>query len=254
MAPVLSGFSFGAGRASKRASAGAFDLTTLAWDGFYLADGSNYNGSPWTPTATAGTSGSNGNIVTFGTAPSNGTAVNGKTPATFNGSTQALALDTASSTDMWTASAMTLVILAKASASTAAATDFYDDPGLISDGTGNAALVFTASGVRAGVFNASSGQTTHIAQSTGAWFMAAMRYDNTNVYCRVASGGSTTDATPVAKAAPSIGANTFFGRNYAGAKLFAGDVLFFGLAKTVFSDADLVNVESGLNSYFGLSL
>jgi hypothetical protein len=235
-------------------SAAAFDLTTLAWDGFYLADGTNYNGSPWTPTATAGTSGSNGNIITLSAAPTNGTAVNGKTPAAFNGSTQALQLDSAVSTDMWTNAAMTLVVLAKASASTAAASDFYDDPALISDSGGNAALVFTSSGVRAGVFSGSSGQTTHIAQSTGAWFMAALRYNNTNVYCRVASGGTTTDATPVAKGAPSIAANTVFGRNYAGAKFFAGEVLFYGLAKTVFSDADLVNVESGLNSYFGLSL
>lgn len=238
----------------KAGSAPAFDLTTLAWDGLYRADGTNYNGSPWTPTASAGTSGTNGNIITLSSAPTNGSAVNGKTPATFNGTTQALQLDTAVSTAMWTNAAMTLVVLAKASASTAAASDFYDDPALVGDSGGNAALVFTASGVRAGVFNGSSGQTTHIAQATGSWFMAALRYDNTNVKCRVCSGGSTTDATPVAKAAPSIAANTVFGRNYAGVKFFAGDVLFFGLAKTVFSDADLVNVKSGLSSYYGLSL
>jgi hypothetical protein len=239
----------------KSGAAAAVDLTSFDWDGLWRADGTEYNGSPWAPTASAGSSGSNGNIVTIGTAPGTGTPVNSKTPASFNGSTQAFQLDTASTSSIMTASSMTIVVLAKASASTAAATDFYDDPALWADSSGNSGLVFTSSGVRAGVFaSASSGQTTHITQATGAWFMAAMRYDGTNIKCRVASGGTTTDATPVAKGAPAQGANSFYGRNYAGAKFFAGEILFIGTSQSVFSDADLTSVESALNSYYGLSL
>jgi hypothetical protein len=233
----------------KSASA-AVDLTTFDWDGLWRADGTEYNGSPWAPTASAGNSGSNGNIVTLGTAPGTGTAVNGKTPASFNGSTQAFGLDTASTSNIVSNGAFSVVVLAKASASTAAATDFYDDPALWMDSGGNAGLVFTSSGVRAGVFNASSGQTTHIAQATGAWFMAAIRYDGANVHCRV----NSTDATPVGKGSPTMGANSYFGKNYASAKFFAGEILFIGTTQAVISDAGLANIKSGLNSYYALSL
>lgn len=229
------------------ASAAVFDPATLSLDGWWRA---SYSGSPWTPTASAGTSGSNGNIITLGTAPGTGSAVNGLTPADFNGTTQSLQLDTASTTDILANASMTMIVLANADASTAAASDFYDDPGFVMDAGGNAGLVFTSSGVRAGVFAASTGQTTHIAQSTGAWFMAAMRYDGTNVKCRV----NSTDATPVAKGSPTMSANTVFGRNYAGAKFFDGKVLEIMTAKTALSDADLTNIKSYFNSRYGLSL
>jgi hypothetical protein len=238
----------------KRNATATFDPATLSLTGWWRA---NY-ASPWTPTASAGTSGSNGNLLSQGGTTS-GTAVNGLTPAQLDGTNDYLDLSTALATDVMDDDNTTLVILAKASAAVAAAANFYDDEGLITGSNGNQALVFTSSGVRMGVFDTASRQTTSIAVSTGVWFMAAGRIDKTGtgtVKCRVAAAGTTTDATPVAiPGTPgAVGANMLIGRNYAGAAYLGCDVLEIMTAKSVLSDADLVNIESYFNSRYGLSL
>ncbi len=229
----------------------SFDPATLSLDGWWRA---SYGGSPWSPTASAGTSGSNGTLVTAGVAPSVGSAVNGLTPATFNGTSQAFGSGTAAMTDLVTATAMTLIVLVKASASVAIASNFYDDPLLIGDSGGNVGLVFTSSGVRAGAYSGGSNQTTSIALATGAWALCAMRYDGSHVKCRVSKASGTTDATPVASGTPSLGAGPYIGKNYAAAKFFAGDILEVMTSKTVLSDANLVSIVSYFNSRYALSL
>lgn len=227
-----------------------FDPATLSLDGWWRASYAN----PWTPTASAGTSGSNGNLT--GTSTASGTNVNGLTPVTLNGTTAFESLATAAVTDLVTTTAATYIVLAKASASTAAATDFYDDPGLLAPSSGNTSLAFTSSGVRMGTFDTAARQTVSIAQPTGAWFMAAGRIASGNVKCRVSSAGSTTDATPVAiPGSPlTLGSDLYIGKNYAAAKWFAGDVLEIMMSKTALSDADLANIKSYFNSRYGLSL
>lgn len=222
-------------------------------DGWWRADFA----SPWSPTASAGTSGANGNLTVSGAV--GGTAVNGKTPGTFDGTNDFCALATAAPGDVMSVSTMTMIVLAKASAASAPATDFYDDEPLISSQGGNHALVFTSSGVRAGCYDGSSRQTVSIAVSTGVWFMAAARFDKTgagNVKCRVCSAGSTTDATPVAiPGTPgALGADLFVGKNYAGVAFLGTDVLEVVTYKRAVTDAALVNWKSYFNSRYGLSL
>ncbi len=225
--------------------------SVLSLDGWYQA---SYSGSPWSPTASAGTSGTNGTLVTSSVAPSTGTAVNSLTPATFNGSTQALVSGTAAMSALASVGAMTLLVLMKASATTAAASDFYDDPLLAGDSGGNCGLVYTSSGVRAGVFQASSKQTTSIALATGTWALCVMRYDGTNVKCRVSTSSGTTDATPVASGNPVFGTSLYVGRNYANAKHYAGDILEVITSATALSDANLVTIRDYYNTRYSLAL
>src|SRR4051812_26313751 len=107
----------------------AIDPATLDPSGYWLAP----YASPWTPTASAGTSGSNGTLVTSGTAPTSGTAVNGYAPASYAGTPQALVTNTATGTTLWSLAAGTTIVIAKASAAVAEAADFYDDPLLMGD-------------------------------------------------------------------------------------------------------------------------
>ncbi len=229
----------------------AFDPATLSLDGWWRA---SFGGSPWANTASAGTSGSNGTLVTSGTVPSVGTAVNSLTPASFNGSTQALVTGTAVMTDLISTSALTIVMLINAAASVAAAADYYDDPCLFSDNNGNLAMSFASSGVRAGLYFGGSKQTVAIALATGTPALVAMRYDGADVKCRVSQASGTTDATPVASAGASPGAAPYIGRNYTNAKHFQGDILEIMTSKTVLSDANLVSIRSYFNSRYALAL
>lgn len=251
---MLAGLSFGAGRASKKQSS-AFDPTTSDPTGWWRANATEYNGIPFTPTASAGSSGSNGDL-TSSSAPTTGTAVNGFTPASLNGTTHFFSLEDVAVGSLFSAvTAMTIIVLAKAAGSTAAAADFYDDPALGMTSGGNQGLVFTSSGVRFGIFDSGTKQTASISQSTGAWFMAAGRVDSGNVKCRVASGGTTTDATPVAIGTPgALGSDFFVGKNYASAKFFNGDILEIVTYSYAVSDSVLTNWQSYFNSRYALSL
>lgn len=223
--------------AAASASVPAFDPATLTLEGWWR----NFAGSPWTPTASAGGSGTAGrNLETNLGLPGTGT-LDGYGTADFSGTLQTLVSTQAATTHI-TASAGTIIVLAKADTAVAAASDFYDDPGLVAETGGFIGLVFTASGVRAGVFNASSKQTTHIAQATGAWFMASARWDGTNIRCRV----NSTDATPVAAVggASSVGTNIYAGRNYSGTRLFDGQIADIITDTSSMSDADLASVYS----------
>lgn len=229
---------------------GGFDPTTSDPTGMWLASYAN----PWTPTASAGTSGANGNLT--GTNTSAGAAVNGYTPVNLNGTSAFLSLATANVTDLVTTTAATYIILAQTSAAVAAAAAFYDDPGLMMPSSGNAGLVFTSSGVRMGTYDTAPRQTVSIAQATGAWFMAAGRIDAGNVKCRVSCGGVTADATPVAiPGAPSaLGSDLFVGKNYVGAKWVAGQALAIVTYNYAVTDTVLDNWKSYFNTTFALSL
>lgn len=208
---------------------------------------------PWVGEASAGTSGANGDLSNSGTSPTVGVAVNGHTPATLSGAHGLIS--TAATTSLLSVGTFTIVVLFKASATVAAATDFYDDPALATDTGGNLGLVYTASGVRAGVFVGTSKQTTAIALATGAWAMCVIRHDGTNVHCRVSQVSGTTDATPVLTAGnPALAASLLSGVNYAAAKRISGDILSIRTAQSVISDANLVNMRGWYNTRYALAL
>lgn len=195
-----------------------------------------YAGRPWLPTASAGTSASTGNWTNAsdGVAPSVGSAVNGVTPAAFDGVDDSLAAVNSTTDFVTTMAGAVFAVFKRPATPPAAATDFYDDPAIWSESSGNAAFVVTSSGVRVGAYNGGSKQTASIACSSG-WHTGAMRWDGTDVRCRL----DTTDATPVAVAgAVSFAGTMILGLNYSGAKFFAGEILDF-IAASALDDATL---------------
>lgn len=223
-----------------QSAAPPFDPATLAPDSWWR--GPYSSGVPLSPTASAGASGSNGTLVTYGNAPSTGAAVDGITPISINGLGKGLTSGTAAYTDLISTSAFTMVVLAKATSSTAAAADYYSDPALFTDANnGNTGLVFTSSGVRAGVYSGvAAGQTTHIPQATGAWFAAVGRYNGTAVKCRV----NATDAAPVTTGISVVGPYPVIGRNYNNTAQFLGDVMEVLTWKRELSGTELANLYS----------
>ena len=93
-APFFGGYSFGAGRASK--STAVFDPATLSLSAWYRTD---YPGSPWTSTASAGSSGS-ADSLTEATNPPGSFFVNGKDTADFDGTNDRLAASSCPFSDL----------------------------------------------------------------------------------------------------------------------------------------------------------
>lgn len=229
---------------------GTFDPSSLGLSGWWRA---SYSGVPWSPSNSAGTSGSNGTLGASVVAPTTGSAVNGFTPAVFNGSTQAFAPNTAGSTDLITASALTAVVLFNASSLAAQAANFYDDAALATDNGGNWGLMVNSSGVRAGVFDSSTHQTTAISVGTGAWHMAAMRFTGGTIKCRVDSTDAA-NVTSVGNIGGFPASTPFFGKNFAVAAFYAGSILEIMTVKSALADSDLANIKSYFNSRYALSL
>lgn len=206
------GLGLGISQAFSSGGPPPFNPALLGFTGWWR----NFAAFPWTPTASAGSSGSNGDLAAAGT-PVAGSDLDGLGTLVLNGTDQYLVAASATSSFVST-TAGAVVVMFEALSTVAAATDFYDDPSLFTDTGGNVGLVINASGVRAGVYNSGTHQTPHIACSAG-WHMAAMRWDANDVRCRL-DMTDAIDTTP----GPTGGIQAFsgtttFGRNYTTAKL-----------------------------------
>lgn len=248
---MIIGLGLGLGLAGRSAGgAAAFDPATLNLTGWLRAD---YAGSPWSHTASAGTSGSNGAAAEATNAPATGSAVNGYTPADFNGSSHFLV-----TSDDWSvyanATALTVIVLFNADTASAAAGSAADDHALISD-RDRFNLGFTDGGISAAYWDGSDFNTpTRIACATGAWHAAVCRLDGGTFGIgldgpptQTASGGSHL-FTGGAKMAVGIGGLSTL------TKRFDGKILEALTSDTAFSDANIDNVISYFNSRYGLSL
>lgn len=198
---------------------------------------------PWASQPSAGASGKERPLIINGNdGPVAGTPVNGFVPASFDGVEEMLGSPVE----------FTVIVLAKATAASAPAANYYDEPGLYTDdGGGFTALTFTSSGVRAGISAPSTNQTAFIAQPTGQWFMAAMRYDGAQLRARVNSTDTAPVAvndSPVPLYPPRVGAN------YSYTSFFKGDILEVLRAPIALSDAELDGVRGYFNSRYGLTL
>lgn len=224
-----------------------FDLATLNFDGWWSGSAA----IPWTPTASAGASGTNGNLIVSAGTPTAGDPLNGYDGAIVNGTTDTLVTAT-SSTSFITQAAGTIVCLCKADTLDADDPNFYEEAMLAGDAGGYTGLVYTASGVRAGVFNAgSSKQTAYISKPAGSLVLAVARWDSSFVRCRVGS----VDATPVAAgAAAGFGSFVLVGGNYSGGGRFDGTIYEVMFKKTAMSDSDLDNIKTGLEYKYQTSL
>lgn len=245
-APLVGGYTY---------AAPSFDVTSYPWSGLWYADGTNYAGAPWTPVASAGTSGSNGDLVGESVAPTTGTPQGGFTPAEFNGSTHGLVSQAALITDLITVADFTIVAVVKANTAVATGGVYYVDPALITDVTGgNFAVTYTTSGWLAALYNGGPVPTTPIAQATGSYAFVVARLDSGSglLKIRVSSVEHTVSSPAIATLAAN-GAVIGAPYNVTSNRL-ACDLLLLATAKTAFSDADIDALQAGLSTLFAVTL
>ncbi len=226
-------------------SSAVFDPATLSLTGWWRA---NYGGAPWTPTASAGSSGGNGNLIA-GTAPGTGTAQNGKTPADFNGTTHRLVSATATTSFVSQAAGTIVAVFLSDTANAQSAG--YDDPTVLTNGNVEFAMTFTSAGVSALAYDGGY-RVVNATCGTGAYHIAMARWNSSIVGVTVDSGAEQTLS---AGALASLTADTLIcGSNYASGAFFDGRLLDLMVTNTALTAANFTNIKAYANSRYGLSL
>lgn len=228
----------------------AFDMTALALSGWWRAD---YAGSPWTPTASAGTSGSNGNLTEGTNPPSVGTpALNGLDTADFDGTNDQISPGGNAGT-FFDAEAFSGWILFNADAVDTDSATTYANDCLITTGPSAYFIVYLRSSGEIGIRFVASGEAIVTSTFTiGVWTLVQWKYDGVNIKLRVDGGTWESTACTGVFGDPS---NTLhFGRNYAPDAFFDGQIAEIGLADIVLSDGNFNNIKAYVNTRYGLAL
>lgn len=182
----------GLGISYARSAGSVLDPTTLTIAGYWRA---SFSGSPWTGTASAGSSGSR-NLTEATNPPTTGTAVDGYVPASFDGTNDILSGGLTGG-NYWSASAYTTVLLVNPASPSAAAANRYQDEQLISVPSDLLGLSWTSSGVSAWHYGggADFSGTAFKACSAGSWHMVVARFGSNTLGINVDNGTETTLAS-----------------------------------------------------------
>lgn len=240
-----------------RSGTAVFDPATLTLNGWWRAD---YASSPWVGVASAGSSGTAGRDLTEATnAPSTGAAQNGKTPADFDGTNDILGGANLSTYCNAGAGSVWVLFRADTSVAAAAAGSPFADPFLVGQLGGSVTMCLSyalpggpgSETFRAGIYDGVSWKEVSIAQATGAYCLAQMKWNGTNLYARKNSGAwSNIACGNVDTMAVAI----TVGQDYAASQYFDGRILEIGMAPSALSDANFTSIVSYVNSRYGLSL
>lgn len=229
---------------------------TPAIDSWTIWNRVAYAGSPWTGTASAGSSGSR-DLTEATNPPSVGSALNGFDTADFDGTNDRFYVH--AWTDLFSLAAGTCIVLFNADAAAAEiTTNGYDEPTLVGSADGNASMglsVHISGGstyrVRAHVRD-SGGYKTRVQTITlSSWNLACMRWDSTNLKLDL---NSLSTSSVACGAIPDCPNNTLFGNNYTGTLFFNGKIAEILCAQTAITDAKLLQIKTYMNTRYGLSL
>ena len=215
----------------------------------------SYGGSPWVGTASAGNSstwrGAHAN------APGVGAAVNGYTPADFDGTNDTLTVantvpNNATLADIISAPAWTMVFLINMDAADAdaGAGNRFTQPNLIADSGAYFVVSYTSSGVAIEMADGITTTTIAVACATGGWHMVKIRYDGTKYYLGVDSGAMTEEAG-VGNVANTTG-NVYIGSNYDRTAFVNGKIMEVMGADTDLGNTVLTSIKSYFNSRYNL--
>lgn len=221
-----------------------FDPTTLSWN---LLQRGSYGGSPWSGTASAGSSGSRS--LTGGTAPSVGAAQNGLTPADFNGTTQQLTTSLAWSS-LVSASQFFFDIIVLADTTSATSGSFDADTNVIGDVNGFLGVAFTNSGLTITMTDGTL-KTVTVAAGTGSYQRFQARLASGGILSARVNGGSWSTLGSVGSIS-SIADTALVGRNYNATRFLDGRLLHLGISSTAFSDSVADAIEAANRARYGL--
>lgn len=203
-----------------KSGAAVYDPAVLSLTGWWRPD---YGGSPWAGTASAGASGSR-NLAEATNPPSTGAALNGYTPADFDGTNDKLALSGGLYLDS---------LLGNATGSFWFAVLVYFDSVIADAGAINNPIVFgdadnvnvglsiSDGGAEAFMYDTTTGYsaTSSVSCSTGAYHLLQVWHDGTNLNLLVDQTAATPAAIPLtwfdtysSGMAATVGTNTYAGQ------------------------------------------
>lgn len=224
-----------------------FDPATLNLSGWWRT---NYTGAPWLASASAGISGTTGNLIA-GTAPSTGTALNGFTPPDFNGTTQKL-VNANNMASLFGATQGTIVGVYAADTAAAVAPNPFDDPNLFTDTVGVAGLKFCDQGIGGYIFDG-VGYTPpcDVFHAAGAAYHAVrMRWDTVVGFMGITlDSGLETQVVLSAIATGSMG-TILAGTNFASAAFFDGRLPELLTMPTAMTNPEWSNFKSYANARY----
>ena len=231
----------------------AFDPATLALTGWWRA---SFASSPWAGNASAGTSAGR-DLSEATNPPAVGAALNGLTPADFDGTNDILSSAEDSDTffDQNAQSVIALVYLDVAGVADFPSAPYQENTITGSDGAGDWGLsLSSASGVRfwrqliLGL--AYNSVTAPI--STGAWHLIECKYDGLILSLRVDSGTWQTTLNVLANTLAGTDQNVGFGLSLSA--FFNGKVAELMFSDLALSDANMDNIKNYINARYALSL
>jgi hypothetical protein len=238
----------GLGLTMVRSSGETFDPATLALTSWWRA---SYTASPWVGAASAGISGTR-DLTEATNPPTAGAAVNGRTPAAFDGTNDSLTaggdLDTA--VNAASGSGWALVKIASLRTNNP---NSYENEAIIATVTNSyyQVVLKTTPEVIFSVFDGVSHKTASAPIATGTWTLVQWRHNGATVQIRVDSGAW------VSTASGSVGAVTNavkIGVDPAGTRFYYGDIADIALTDAVLTDDEFNDVVSYINNRYGLSL
>lgn len=238
-----------AGGTSNALTVEAYDLTSVSWTARYEA---SYSGSPWVPVA-----GTAGNLSEATNPATVGAAVNGFTPADFDGVDDLLSGANGSSFvagGAGTSSTILALVYVDAVAADAVAGSPQLNEGIIAlNGAGFVGIGISVAGSRPFVNDGTYKQTTpaSVACSTGAWHMIWMRWTggamNHGVDVAPTAGQTAAVTNGPSNLAFALRVGVNFGTAFADLKMLALLTVKSGLA-----DADINKITTGYRCHFAL--
>lgn len=220
-------------------------IESLAWTSLWEAP---YSGGPWSATASAGASATTGALID-GNTPSVGTAVNGYTPADFDGVSFQYFHNGTLDTTLLTPTGGTIIALVAVRSAAAATGNIYDDAGILINLNSNQGLNVSASGVQAYAYDGAYKSVVtaidtnfHLVMSRWNGSLLRLNVDSA-VEQSVACGTLTMGGDSIAVA-----------QGYSGLHYLDGRILTVGTLAYSISDAEYQLIKTNRNAKFGLSL
>lgn len=232
---------------------GWFEDPNMSQFNWTLYNRGSYTASPWAGTASAGISGTR-SLAEATNPPGVGSAVNGFTPADFDGTNDRLR-DAVNALNTYISDTSgTVVALFKMDALDAddGAASRYNDPQFIGhDATGNFYFGINATGVFLGGWNgAAHDSISSAAVSTGAWHLAVGTWNGTTFYLSIDGAAFTSAARTL-----SLGGagGIVMGANYNSTVFLNGQVLVAAAGQFTATMTDVDNIKTFVNNEFGMS-
>lgn len=228
------------------AAGAVFDPATLPLTMWLRA---SYTGSPWGGAASTGASGAN--AASAGIAPAVGSAVNGLTPADFNGTTHYLQTAAFSETNFPLAGYAGAVLF-RADTLAAPSGTVYGDPSLLSDAYGFTVGIST-SGLAISHFDG-AWQTDRLAGvSATTWTLGQFRYNGTSLFLRINGGAWSAGKAAATRGIVAATYKTDIGF-FTGASVYLDGQMLEAIGAAALSDAQFDNYRSYLNNRYGVGV